>query len=83
MTSQRGSPEATQRVDPAAQSRIRKLTTDKAVKAYRQGGQTTTAAGGIAGEDICNIKLSDRGIRSIESLELPFLRCSILTLAVH
>lgn len=83
MTSQLESPEDTQRATPVAQSRIRKLTTDKAVKAYRGCVQTTTTTGGVASEDVSNIKLSDRGIKSIESLELPFLRYLILTLAVY
>ncbi|CAM9626759.1 unnamed protein product, partial [Ectocarpus fasciculatus] len=54
----------------AAQSLIRKLTTEKAVKAHRQQAQQTSATE----EDITNVKLTSRGIKTIESLELPSLR---------
>lgn len=46
------------------QSMIRKLTTEKAVKS-----QKATSA-----DEITEIKLSGRGIKSIESLDLPSLR---------
>lgn len=53
-----------------AQSLIRKLTTDKAVKAYQEGqGKDASSA-----EYITNIRLSSRGIKTIESIELPSLR---------
>lgn len=55
----------------AAQSLIRKLTTEKAVKAHRQ--QTKEKVPSEA-DDITNIKLSSRGIKTIESLDLPALR---------
>lgn len=52
------------------QSLIRKLTTEKAIKAYRQQAKETAAT-----EDhITSIKLSGRGIKTIESLDLPNLR---------
>ena len=51
-------------------SLIRKLTTEKAVKAHRQ--QTKEKA--ATADEITNIKLSGRGIKTIESLELPSLR---------
>ncbi|CAM9237324.1 unnamed protein product, partial [Ectocarpus sp. 4 AP-2014] len=54
----------------AAQSLIRKLTTEKAVKAHRQQTQQTSATE----HDITNVKLTSRGIKTIESLELPSLR---------
>ncbi|CAM9415853.1 unnamed protein product [Ectocarpus sp. 6 AP-2014] len=54
----------------AAQSLIRKLTTEKAVKAHRQETQQTS----ITEDDITNVKLTSRGIKTIESLELPSLR---------
>lgn len=65
-----------------AQPLIRKLTTEKAIKAHRQqqtggkGGRSTEIS--IAGDDITNIKLSGRGIKSIESLDLPSLRCATM-----
>lgn len=58
----------------AAQSLIRKLTTEKAVKAHRQ--QTNEKA--ASEEDVTNIKLSSRGIKTIESLDLPSLRFVLL-----
>lgn len=56
----------------ATQSLIRKLTTEKAVKAHRQ---QTDGDGGTLVEDITSIKLASRGIKTIESLDLPSLRC--------
>lgn len=56
----------------AAQSLIRKLTTEKAVKAHRQDTQQTS----ITEDDITNVNLTSRGIKTIESLELPSLRCA-------
>ncbi len=55
------------------QSFIRKLTTEKAVKAHRQHSSDKDAAE----DDITNITLAARGIKSIESLDLPSLRCHI------
>lgn len=55
----------------ATQSLIRKLTTEKAVKAHRQ----QTSDKDASEDDITNIKLSSRGIKTIESLDLPSLRC--------
>eukprot|EP00903_Cladosiphon_okamuranus_P013873 g12905.t1 len=52
-------------------SLIRKLTTEKAVKAHRQ---QTSARDSSSEDDITNIKLSSRGIKTIESLDLPSLR---------
>ena len=49
---------------------IRKLTTEKAVKAHRQ--QTKEKA--ATADEITNIKLSGRGIKTIESFDLPSLR---------
>jgi len=66
----------------ATQSFIRKLTTEKAVKAHRQLASDKDASE----DDITNIKLAARGIKSIESLDLPSLRCSALVFvsgAVH
>ena len=54
------------------QSLIRKLTTEKAVKAHRQ--QSSEKDSAASEEDITNIKLSSRGIKTIESLDLPSLR---------
>lgn len=54
----------------APQQLIRKLTTDKAVKTHRQ--QTKEKA--ATADEISNIKLSGRGIKTIESLDLPSLR---------
>ena len=52
------------------QSLIRKLTTEKAVKAHRQ----QTSEKDASEDDITNMKLSERGIKTIESLDLPSLR---------
>ena len=49
---------------------IRKLTTEKAVKTHRQ--QTKEKA--ATADEITNIKLSGRGIKTIESFDLPSLR---------
>lgn len=54
----------------ATLSLIRKLTTEKAVKAHRQ--QTKEKA--ATADEITNIKLSSRGIKTIESFDLPSLR---------
>lgn len=55
----------------ATQSLIRKLTTEKAVKAHRQ----QTSDKDASEDDIANIRLAARGIKAIESLDLPSLRC--------
>eukprot|EP00752_Nemacystus_decipiens_P014166 g12597.t1 len=55
----------------ATQSLIRKLTTEKAVKAHRQQSLGKEDA---SEDDISNIKLASRGIKTIESLDLPSLR---------
>lgn len=54
----------------AKQALIRKLTTEKAVKSYCQQKKEEAAAE----DDISDIKLSGRGIKTIESLDLPCLR---------
>ena len=46
------------------QSMIRKLTTDKAIKAQKA----------VAADEVTEIRLSGRGIKTIESLDLPSLR---------
>lgn len=62
----------TQHQGGATQSLIRKLTTEKAVKAHRQ--QSSDKDNAASEDEITNIKLSSRGIKTIESLDLPSLR---------
>lgn len=63
-------PQIENRGAATAQPLIRKLTTEKAVKAHRQQTKEKDASE----DDITNIKLSSRGIKAIESLDLPSLR---------
>lgn len=75
----KGRPKVDEDQSHSGQPLIKKLTTKKAIKAYKwqaaMDGQGKSATAAHSGEDeIVNIKLSGRGIQTIESLELPSLR---------
>lgn len=65
----------------SGQQLIKKLTTEKALKAHKRqaaaDGQGRSGSGSAAIDEIVNVNLSGRGIINIESLELPVLRLVI------